>query len=57
MRKRLNTFNEGSLPVIQHYMAQGKVLEVDATKDKEQVHRDLEAILERASLINEGAKD
>lgn len=57
MRKRLDTFNEVSLPVIRHYMAQGKVSEVDATKNKEEVYRDLEVILERVGLAKKDVLD
>ncbi|KAG2415176.1 hypothetical protein HFD88_006367 [Aspergillus terreus] len=57
MRKRLDTFNEVSLPVIRHYMAKGKVSEVDATKNKEEVYRDLEVILERVGLAKKDVLD
>jgi UMP-CMP kinase len=57
MRKRLDTFNEVSLPVIRHYMAQGKISKVDATKNKEEVYRDLEVILERVGLAKKDVLD
>lgn len=55
MRKRLNTSNEVSLPVIRHYMEQGKVSEVEASKDKDEVYRELVAVLEQLGLAKKDA--
>lgn len=39
--KRFETFNEQSMPVIHAYEQMGKVMKIDASKDKESVYNDV----------------
>jgi adenylate kinase len=42
VRKRLNVFAEETLPVIEHYRALGKLLQVDGTKEIAEIFQDIE---------------
>lgn len=41
VRKRLAVFAKETLPVIEHYRAQGKLLQVDGTKSSEEIFQDI----------------
>jgi UMP-CMP kinase len=47
IRKRFRTFIETSMPVVNYYEGQNKVLKVDATPSPEQVHQTTKAELEK----------
>ncbi len=55
VRKRLATFHDVALPVIHHYMSQGKVTEVDAEQGVEHVYREVEATLESVGALAGGS--
>lgn len=41
VRKRLEIFSQETLPVIDYFKSQGKLLEVDGTKDPEEIFQDI----------------
>jgi len=46
MRKRIVTYNEQTMPVIQHYVSLGLVKEVDSSKSTDEVFENIKAIFE-----------
>ncbi|PBP23823.1 hypothetical protein BUE80_DR005208 [Diplocarpon rosae] len=47
--KRFNVFNEMTVPVIEYYMGQNKVVQIDASKDQSVVYQDVQTGL--ASIL------
>lgn len=45
IRKRMNTFMEKTMPVIEEYKKEGKVTEIDASRDVEAIYADLEKVV------------
>ncbi|KAE8210987.1 hypothetical protein CF327_g5205 [Tilletia walkeri] len=48
IKKRFRTFVETSMPVVEHYRKQDKVVEVDSTKSKDDVYSEIKAAVEQA---------
>ncbi|PVH85477.1 uridylate kinase Ura6 [Cadophora sp. DSE1049] len=46
IRKRFKTFTETTMPVIEHFRAQGRVVQIDATKNADAVYRDIQVMME-----------
>jgi UMP-CMP kinase len=47
VQKRLKTFAETTMPVVQHYMAQNRVLRIDASHEISTVYREMQTALEK----------
>lgn len=45
IKKRFNTFKETSYPVVEYFKSQGKVVNVDATKSREDVYAHVQKVL------------
>ena len=46
IHKRFETFTETTMPVIEHFRAKGRVVQIDATKDAEAVYREVRSVME-----------
>jgi len=51
IKKRFVTFHEQSMPVVEYYRKQAKVLEVDSTKTVEQVYADVRVAIDKALTL------
>ncbi|KAH7321529.1 P-loop containing nucleoside triphosphate hydrolase protein [Rhexocercosporidium sp. MPI-PUGE-AT-0058] len=46
IHKRFKTFAETTMPVVEHFRKQDRVVQIDATKDADAVHRDIQIMVE-----------
>ncbi|KAK0116043.1 hypothetical protein ONS95_013078 [Cadophora gregata] len=46
IQKRFKTFTETTMPVIEHFRSQNRVVQIDASKDTDAVHRDIQSMME-----------
>ncbi|KAH9221093.1 P-loop containing nucleoside triphosphate hydrolase protein [Leptodontidium sp. 2 PMI_412] len=46
INKRFKTFTEITMPVIEHFRARDRVVQIDATKDADIVYRDIQMVME-----------
>ncbi|PGH23515.1 hypothetical protein AJ80_02469 [Polytolypa hystricis UAMH7299] len=51
IRKRLQTFNDLTIQVIEHYTKQGMVMEVDSDKEVSAIYLDFERCLQKCGLL------
>jgi len=47
IKKRFNTYNQTTMPVIKHYEALGKVVQIDSSETVEQVHSHSKAAVQK----------